>query len=163
MNKNHGDNDAVKREQSQANEQREQCRMYSGFAESRLSSRNSNRLSSAEREHLRDQFVTGRKGTAISTLPQSPFHGISHTKRLACPTTQNRRNHDKQGVNEKIPLVEEWDLTKKSQQVLHADWAVPHAASSSQCGEYRAKHAHNDLNQCLPTFFLHTLTDLKYF
>ena len=59
MNNNHGDNDAVKREQSQT------C------------------LSSAEREHLRDQFVTGRKGTAISALPQSPFRGISHTKRLA--------------------------------------------------------------------------------
>ena len=74
MNKNHGDNDAVKREQSQT------------------------RLSSAEREHLRDQFVTGRKGTAISLHPQSPFHGISHTKRLACPAMQNRWNPDKQGL-----------------------------------------------------------------
>ena len=40
------DNDAIKREQSQT------------------------RLSSAEREHHRDQFLTGRKGTAIISFPQ---------------------------------------------------------------------------------------------
>ena len=41
-----GDKDAVKRVQSQT------------------------RLNSAEREHLRDQFLTGRKGTAIFSFPQ---------------------------------------------------------------------------------------------
>jgi len=40
------DNDAIKREQSQT------------------------RLSSAEREHHRDQFLTGRKGTASFSFPQ---------------------------------------------------------------------------------------------
>jgi len=39
------DNDAIKREQSQT------------------------RLSSAEREHHRGQFLTGRKGTAIISFP----------------------------------------------------------------------------------------------
>lgn len=47
----------------------------------RLSSGNSHRLGSAEREHLRTRFIEC-KGTAISTLPQSPFRGISHTKQL---------------------------------------------------------------------------------
>jgi len=32
-----------------------------------------------------------------------------------------------------------------------------HAARSSQCGEYRAQHAHNDLNHRLPTFFFHSI------
>ena len=40
------DNDAIKREQSQT------------------------RLSSAEREHHRDQFLTGRKGTTKKSFPQ---------------------------------------------------------------------------------------------
>ena len=40
------DNDAIKREQSQT------------------------RLSSAERKHHRDQFLTGRKGTASFSFPQ---------------------------------------------------------------------------------------------
>ena len=34
---------------------------------------------------------------------------------------------------------------------------MPHAARGGQCGEDGAKHAHHNLNHCLPTFFLHNI------